>query len=293
MKRNIEFEGELDLNGMLIPCYVLEDGTRVLSGRGIQDALKMVDTEKDSNQKSGARILRYLNQKSLKPFIYNDKEVGHFEPLECYMGNKKINGYEASILVDICDAFLQARKEISLSTRQTVIAEQCEVIMRSFARVGLIALIDEATGYQYVRENDALQKILKAYVSEEILSWQKTFHDQFYKEIFRLKRWDYTANGITKRPGVVGTYTNQFIYSQMPKTVVEYIKARTPKSVAGNYKVRLHQSLTPEIGREHLKTQLVSVTTLMNVSRTWEEFKRLFERKYGQMELDFNGSNDF
>ncbi|HGN3509251.1 TPA: hypothetical protein ACKSJL_004093, partial [Providencia stuartii] len=61
---------------------------------------------------------------------------------------KKINGYEASILVDICDAFMQARKEIDLSPRQSIIAEQCEMLIRSFAKVGIISLIDEATGYQ-------------------------------------------------------------------------------------------------------------------------------------------------
>mgnify|MGYP003561277120 CR=1 FL=1 len=52
--------------------------------------------------------------------------------------------------------------------------------MRAFARVGITALVDEATGYQYERENDELQKILKAYISEELLPWQKRFPDIFY-----------------------------------------------------------------------------------------------------------------
>lgn len=287
MRNKIEYEGELDMNGLVIPCYVLEDGTRVLSGRGVQDALKMVDEDKPGDQKSGARISRYFNQKTLRPFLYQNKEAGHYEPLECYKGSIKINGYEATILVDICDSFLEARKHIKLSSRQAIIAEQCEIIMRSFAKIGIISLIDEATGYQYIRENNELQKILKAYVSDEILDWQKTFHDQFYKEIFRLKKWDFTASGIKRRPGVVGTYTNQFIYSQLPKNVVEYIRNRTPKDNSGNFKVKLHQSLTPEVGREHLKSQLIAVTTLMSVSRSWEEFKRFFDRKYGQTEIDF------
>lgn len=34
----------------------------------------------------GARLSRYLNQKTLKSFIYRDKEEGHFEPIECYKG---------------------------------------------------------------------------------------------------------------------------------------------------------------------------------------------------------------
>lgn len=291
MKRKIEFEGDLDLNGLIIPCYVLEDGTRVISGRGMQDALKMVDDEKSGDQKSGARITRYLTQKTLSPYFKHGKEPGHFEPLECYNGRKKINGYEATVLVDICDAFLQARKDIQLSSRQSIIAEQCEIIMRSFAKVGIIALVDEATGYQYAREKDELQKILKAYVSDDILNWQKTFHDQFYREIFRLRKWDFTVNGIKKRPGVVGKYTNQFIYNKLPKNVVEFIRDRTPKSESGNYLVRLHQSLTPDVGREHLQNQLVAVTAIMSVSRSWEEFKRLFERRYGQTELDLGIDN--
>src|SRR5690606_15210334 len=170
--------------GLIIPCYVLDDGTRVISGRGMQDALKMVDDDGEgSKKKPGTRIHRYLEQKTLSPYFKQGKQPDHFEPLECYKGKSKINGYEATVLVDICDAFLQARKEIALSSRQKVIAEQCEMIMRSFAKLGIIALVDEATGYQYSREKDELQKILKAYVSDEILAWQKTFHDQFYKEI--------------------------------------------------------------------------------------------------------------
>lgn len=72
----------------------------------------------------------------------------------------KINGYEATILLDICDGFLDARKNIKLSPRQEIIAHQAEILMRSFAKVGIIALVDEATGYQYKREKDELQKIL-------------------------------------------------------------------------------------------------------------------------------------
>lgn len=88
--------------------------------------------------------------------------------------------------MDICDAFLEARKHINLSPRQAIIAEQCEILMRSFAKIGIIALVDEATGYQYDRERDELQKILRSYISEELLPWQKRFPDIFYTELFRL-----------------------------------------------------------------------------------------------------------
>jgi hypothetical protein len=166
-KKSVKYEGELNLSGFKIPCYVLEDGTRVLSGRGMQETLKMVD--EDDKRASGKRLGRYLDQKSLEPFIYKEKKVGHFDPIVCYKGEQKINGYAATVLVDICDAFLEARKNIDLSPRQAIIADQCEVLVRSFAKVGIIALIDEATGYQYEREKFELQKILKAFISEKIL----------------------------------------------------------------------------------------------------------------------------
>lgn len=98
-KRQILHEGELHLGGMTIPCYVLEDGTRVLSGRGMQEALKMVDDLEDGKKRSGARLVRYLGQKSLEPFIYKGKDLGHFEPILCYRGDQKVNGYEETFFL--------------------------------------------------------------------------------------------------------------------------------------------------------------------------------------------------
>jgi hypothetical protein len=165
--KKVKYKSE-KLAGFDLPCYVLEDGTRVLSGRGMQDALKMVDEVDEGSQKSGTRLKRYLSQKSLNLFIYKGKKADHYDPIICYERGQKIHGYEATRLVDFCDGILEARKYIELDKRQKIIAAQCEILVRSFAKVGIIALIDEATGYQKVREK-TLQEILKLYISEEIL----------------------------------------------------------------------------------------------------------------------------
>ncbi len=290
-KIKITHEGELSLlKDINISCYVLEDGTRVLSGRQMQVALKMVDSE-DGKETSGARLDRYLNQNTLKEFIFNEKESGHYEPIECYLGNKKINGFEATVLVDICDAFLQARKTINLSSRQKIIADQCEILVRSFAKVGIIALVDEATGYQYERESNELQKILKHYISEELLPWKKRFPDEFYREIFRLNNWYFTVREINKtaRPGIIGTWTKKYIYSVLPKGVLQALMSKTPRSLAtGKLSKKLHQSLTKEQGIEHLNKQIISVVTLMNISESWDEFNKLWNKKFGQQTLAFD-----
>lgn len=288
MKNKITHEGEIKLGDFSIACYVLEDGRRVLSGRTMQSALKMVDEPADGSRASGGTLDRILKQKSLEPFIYKDREGVHFEPIDCYKGNTKINGFEATILVDICDAFLEARQNINLSSRQQIIADQCEVLVRAFAKVGLIALIDEATGYQYTREKDELQRLIEVYVVEELRPWQKTFPDSYYREIFRLRGWDFTVSGIKKRPGVIGTWTNKLIYAELPEGVLDEIKRLTPKSDSGKYVAKFFQSLSDDIGNPHLKNQLTSVIVLMQSSDNWEEFITRFnkvrDRKKGNQE---------
>lgn len=275
--RKAKYRGKLDLAGYKIPCYVLEDETRVLSGRGMQDALKM--TDEAGKEAPGNRVDRFLSQKSLKPFIYKEKGVDHFAPIICYDGKNEIHGYEATRLVDFCDGVLEARKNIHLSPRQKIIAEQCEILVRSFAKVGIIALIDEATGYQAVREK-TLQEILRLFISEEILKWQKTFHDGFYEQIFRLWGLPFTPEGIKKRPAFIGTLTNKLVYENLPEGVLEKIKEKNPKDKKGRWKYHFHRWLTLEVGREALKKVIYSVETLAKVSKNKKEFLRLVKKAY-------------
>ncbi len=286
----IKYEGKLNLNGLILPCYVLEDGTRVLSGRGMQESLKMVDDTEYGKQKAGTRLNRFLEQKTLHTFIYNGKSQDHFEPIICHKGEQRINGYEATLLVDICDGILEARKHIKLSARQEIIATQCEILVRAFARVGIISLVDEATGYQYEREKKELQTILKALVSDEILDYQQQFQLSFYKEIFRLWEIPFTDANIKRKPQFIGHITNRFVYQNLPKGtfILNELKSKTPRTKEGNYKYRLHQSLTKEQGREALKKVIYTVEALASISEDKSKFLRLIANKYGQKEIPFN-----
>lgn len=297
-KKNIvRYRGELNLaDGIQIPCYVLEDGRRVLSSRKMQEALKMVDESDGEARQSGTRLARYLSQKTLSAYLWSGKEVGHFDPIVCYDGGQKVNGYEATILADICDAFLAARNKIELSSRQKIIAEQCEILMRAFAKTGIIALVDEATGYQYDRERDELQVILKAYIAEELLPWQKRFPDVYYRELFRLNGWDFTVRGIKSRPGVIGKWTNKLIYEQLPDGVLEELKRKTPMSDAGNRTARYHQLLTMDVGEPNLEKQISKIVGIFQVSdnmkHMWENFKKMKEREMGLLEIPFEFDED-
>lgn len=165
----------------------------------------------------------FLSNDVLKPYISNDLAMVLDNPIKFIRpgrGGKTADGYEATLLPDICNAVLDARKAGVLNDKQLIIADQCEVLIKAFATVGIIALVDEATGYQYDRERDALNKILEAYISKELLKWTKRFPDEFYKEMFRLRGWAYNPMSV-KRPKFVGYLTDALIYKKLPPGVVD------------------------------------------------------------------------
>lgn len=118
-------------------------------------------------------------------------------------GNQSI-GYRAELLPQVAYLFSDALSKGILKPNQIHIGEQSRILVKAFLKTSIIALVDEATGYQYIREQNELQQILRAYISEELLPWQKRFPDIYYKELFRLNGWDYTVKGIKKRPRVIG-----------------------------------------------------------------------------------------
>lgn len=272
-----------------IPAYVLSNGMRVFSQNGIQKALGYTGT-------SGDWLPNFINSKQLqikKNAGLSDTLLSRVQFNRVGAGGSvsKTYGYDATVLIDICDAIIEAKNAGNLSPKYLIYAQRAEIIIRSVAKVGIVALVDEATGYQSIRDKDELQIILKSYIAEELLKWQKKFPDQYYNEIFRLKKWGkFTITG--NKPQVIGKWTNELIYKQLPKGVLEVLKSKTPKSSEGNYTARFHQSLTPEVGQNALMAQIYKVIGLMNISNDWNEFKshfnKMVDRKNGQMEIDFD-----
>jgi len=280
-------EGELVIGESLLNCYVLEDGKRVISGSAV---FRAFGRTKRGRKKDEVRVLNmpsFIDANNLQPFI-NEELRGVLKQIDYLdIKGKPNSGYEAVIIPLLCDVYLQARQEKVLKSAQLPLAQASEILVRSLSKIGIMALVDEATGYQYDRENDELQKILKRYISEELLPWKKRFPDEFYREIFRLNNWYFTTPEINKagRPGIIGTWTKKFIYQPLPKGVLQALLQRTSRNEKGKLKHKLHQNLTREEGIDHLNKQIVSVVTLMNVSDNWKQFEKLWNKKFGQQEL--------
>lgn len=266
--------GILNLAGFEVPCYVTESGLRVLSGRGMQDALKLVD-ETTSN-KAGSRLGRLFGYKSLQPLIEQAKSMGHFEPIKLNYKGKALHGYKAEALTQICELMLEARSQGLLKTqRQEQIAEQCEKLLRAFAKVGLTALVDEATGYQYTRARQALEEIFEAFIAKDLKKWVKTFPDEFYYHICRLKDWKYDEKNKNKRGISWARLTNYLIYDRLAPGVKDELKRLTPKNAKGKHKNKLFQRLTDDIGHPRLRELLASEITVMRIfdDGDWKTFE--------------------
>lgn len=266
-------DGTLRFGTTEITCAVLEDGTRVINTTTFLNALG----RPRKGSKDGG--IPFLAAGNLQLFIPGDMhDIFKPIPYRLVQGGRAM-GYPAEALPAVCEVYLQAREVGALVPSQRPIAKACEILVRGIARVGIVALIDEATGYQEVRARDELQRILEAYVQAELRPWVKMFPDEFFKEIYRLENWQYRP-GSNKRPSVVGRMINKYVYEQLPPGVLEELERRNPKNEHGNRVRRHHQFLTEGTGNPHLDRQISTVTTLMRISNNKTEFKDLFERAF-------------
>ena len=193
-----------------IPCSVLEGGIRVFSTRGINRAMgsRTTGTRKgaQTSESFGApQLPAVLMSANVKPFISGELMVRLISPVQYRPkhGGRTAFGYEATLLPLICEAILDAQKAGALKANQKHIADMADLMIRGFARVGVIALVDEATGYQEDRARDELNKILAAYISKELMPWTQRFPDEFFRQAFRLHDWEY-KEGSVKSPRYLG-----------------------------------------------------------------------------------------
>jgi hypothetical protein len=277
-------EGVIEVLGMVIPCGVLEDGTRIFSTRGVNRVLGSTRTGAPKQGRSGApQLPSLLASETIKPFISSELMARLNIPREYKPkhGGRTAFGHEATLLPELCGVILDAKDEGKLGKRYEKIMRTAKVLNRAFAKVGVIALVDEATGYQDKRPVDELRRILELYIAEELRPWLKTFPDEFFKQIYRLQGWDFKP-GNAKRSPYVGKLINKYIYEQLPPGVLDELRRKNPITQAGYRKYKHFQFLTADTGSPHLDKQIVATTAIMKVSDDQADFEDNFDKAYAQ-----------
>ena len=262
-----------------IDCYVLEGERRVLSQRGLQSGVGL--GVGGSKQQIGApRIGEFIGSLEKRGIDTKGLTARLTSPIEFQppRGGRTAYGYPAEILEGIIDAILDAHQAGALSERSAHIVRRAHVLNRGLRRIGVIGLVDEATGYQEIRSKRALATILEKFIAEELQPWTKTFPYEFYEQIFRLKGWPGPDGH--KRPAVIGHYTNDIVYDRLAPGVLEVLRRKNPTQRGGVRRHKHHQWFTPDSGHPKLKEHLAGVMALMRAAPNWASFQRSLQRAY-------------
>lgn len=287
-------QGELPIGETILPCAVLADGTRVITKSAVFKAFGRSKRGRNLGEVRVPNMPAFIDANNLQPFIGNDLiEVLKQIDYEDKNGNESA-GYNASILPLMCKMYLDARQEKVLKTQQLPLARASEMLLLSLSKVGIIALIDEATGYQQVRDKDALQLFLQKFLEEEKGKWIKTFPDEFFESIFKMKGWTWSIANKGKKPQVVGHYINNYVYSRLAPKVLSELRKLNPKDDSGNRKGKYPQWIDVDFGHPKLKEHLNILIAFARASGyNWSNWDRLVCRALPKFDTDGSAAQEF
>ena len=283
------YKSVLDLAGMKLPCAVIQGPKgvqRVLSENGITYAILGTRSgaskrAKKAASEEGALLPLFIAPGQLKPFIDKDLMEGPLTPIDYVDGDRVVRGYDASVLVAVCEIWLRAREAGALQGQQLGKAQKAEILTRALANTAIVALIDEATGYEKVRPQNALQEYLAHIIRKELAAWVKKFPDEFYENIYKLKGWVWPGMG-KNRYSVVGHYTNNLVFERIAPGLLKELHAKSPKNERGNRLNKLHQWLTGDVGDPMLSQHLHSLIMLQRVAIAqgygWQRFLHMVDQ---------------
>lgn len=245
-------------DGIEVQCAVLDDGRRGYISRTLQEAIGF----KDKNR--SGRFAAFVAEIAPKPM----KENGESEwPIEVVMPHGGIGHWtEAGILTDVASGVIGAALEGNLHASRRHLVAPCHTIMKALAKTGEVALIDEATGYQYHRAPDALQDLFTRLIRQTASDWERRFHPEYYRALCKLFGINY-GNQHRVLPGVIGQITLNWIYEVIfPPEILAEVKRRKKSE-------KLHQWLTKDGGLALLEKQRDAVMMIARSSVDYPDFQ--------------------
>lgn len=270
-------EGRLKIGDADFQCFVLDDETRVLSRASFVRAIGRTGKVKGGRRfDEELQTPTFLTAENIKPYWPNGLE-GNSKPIIFSHKGVEMIGYRAELLPDVCDVFMDAHNAGKLRKNQQHIAAACRLLSRGLTRVGIIGLVDEATGYQRDRAANALSEILEKFIAKELRPWVRTFPDEFYEQLFRLRGLEFPRDSV-QRPQYFGHLTNDIIYSRLAPGILDDLKKATPRDIQGRHKHHLFRRLSSDLGHPRLREHLAAVIATMKLSENYEDFLQNLER---------------
>lgn len=264
-----------------VSCAVLPDGRRVISMQGSGGLAETFGVSVGSKMPRWApggekgQLPYVLQANELQPYISFELREALSEPI-VYKGNVGASyGIDVTLLPAICEVWIEAERSGALRQKHHLnTANKAAIFYKSLARVGAVALVDEATGYQKDRERDALAELLKEFIAQEMRPWVSTYPADFFEELCRLRNVPFKAN--MRRPQYFGHLVNNITYDRMAPQLREMLKEERAK--ANKQGAKMHQFLSGSTGYTMLQNRFTGITTLMKACTTYEQFIELLDR---------------
>ncbi len=266
--------GEIKIGEKTIACAVLEDGTRVITQNSFQKALGK-SRQRQRRDDGDDRLPVFLDYKGLIPFIDKDIASSTWNPiLFQHIGGGVAHGYKATLLPDVCEIYLKARDAKVLPTNQQHVADECDIIIRALAKVGIIALVDEATCFQYERDCSELQRLLTKIIADDVTAWVRRFKKSFFDEYKRM----YGLTPPEPCPSHIGHFINRYVYKELSPEVLAKLREVNPVDEKTGRRRHTHHQWFKPTGLDALDKQLVKVSTIMGISQDIKDFASYYER---------------
>lgn len=274
-----EREGKLKIGDVILSCYHLKDGRRLFHKRALAKALGLKSAGGNSFMKTMGRkgivsvITEEMQEKINNPII--------FKPLT----GDPAHGYEGTFVIDMCDTIWEAHKQGKLAPSQYFLAVQSEIIVRSSAKVGIIALIDEATGYIKDKRKEEYRELFHEFIRQECREWEREFPDQFFDIIYRLYNLK-RSNIKNHHPRFFGNFIRKYVYAPLANSngaILELLDEKTPVVyMNGRRRYTMHQFLTDILGLPAMRAHVWQLVGVGNLVKSKESFERAFKQLFPQ-----------
>ncbi len=282
MKRELPratHEGEISLGRNSLSCAVLEDGTHLVGGSGFLRVLGLPWRGKlNDGSNLGVQIgsnLRSFNDDRLREAL----TLIEFRSLR----GQRAKGLQAYALTTFCNTFIRAREDSELDQAQLKTASQCDHLLMLLGEETIEEQIDAVTGFDTVRDRLALHDILRRSVSPELMVWIHRIPDDFFRQVFRLRGWEWKGMAL-KKPKTLGRTANSLIFERLAPGVVRELREHVPEDFQGRRKNTRQPWLTKTIGHQALENHVYAVVGLMRASANWSQFYRMLQRSFPKEE---------
>ncbi len=272
-----ETDGILKIGDIGLDVYVLDDRRRVISKKAMARALQL-------KSEGGNAFMRTMSRKGVRSahsqnLIEKIENPISFRPLTGDLAD----GYEAEVLIEVCDALIEARNKKLLAPSQSFLAIQAEIIVRSAAKIGIIALVDEATGY-VDKTKDEYRKLFDSFIRKEFHQWQQEFPDKFFDMIYRLYGLKRIKPDTTKHPQFFGKFIRRYIYYPLANSngaILEKLEEKNPIVYDnGGRRHKFFQYLTDHVGMDAFRQHLWQVVGIGEAAQNKLQFDRGFYRAF-------------